>query len=75
MQLHELIKRQRRKLGMSQRELANKIGFTRGHVSGIETGERNISWHVAVDLLDILQCRVVVVIEGPAGEEEEDKKT
>ena len=42
-QLGEKVEKARTKAGFTQEELANKAGFHRTYIAGIETGRRNIS--------------------------------
>jgi transcriptional regulator with XRE-family HTH domain len=47
----ENIRRYRREKGLSQAELANRMGVDRGYISGLELGQRNPTiitlWHAA----------------------------
>ena len=55
MTMGEKIKDRRKALGMTQQELAEKIGFkTRSHISLIEQGERNIPVNKIKELAKIL---------------------
>jgi transcriptional regulator with XRE-family HTH domain len=49
------IKKYRKKYGISQEELAEKAGFHRTYIGGIERGERNIT-------LDTLQAIAIALI-------------
>jgi len=52
------IKKYRKKLGISQEELADKAGLHRTYIGGIERGERNIT-------LDSLQVIAVALNIAP----------
>jgi transcriptional regulator with XRE-family HTH domain len=52
------IKKYRKKLGISQEELAGKAGLHRTYIGGIERGERNIT-------LDSLQIIAVALKVAP----------
>lgn len=55
MTMGEKIKDRRKALGMTQQELAEKMGFkTRSHISLIEQGERNIPVNKIKELAKIL---------------------
>ena len=55
MTMGEKIKDRRKALGMTQQELAKKMGFkTRSHISLIEQGERNIPVNKIKELAKIL---------------------
>jgi hypothetical protein len=55
MTMGEKIKDRRKALGMTQQELAEKMGFkTRSHISLIEQGERNIPVNKIKKLAKIL---------------------
>ena len=47
----ENIRRYRREKGLSQAEMANRMGVDRGYISGLELGQRNPTiitlWHAA----------------------------
>lgn len=42
-QLGDRLRQAREKAGLSQVDLANKAGFSRGHISFLETGKRRIT--------------------------------
>lgn len=48
MELHKEIKRVRKEHGMNQKDFAERLGMSRGHYNGIETGKRSVT-------LDILK--------------------
>jgi len=57
------IKKYRKKLGLSQEELADKAGLHRTYIGGIERGERNItldSLQVIAVALDIAPVELIV---------------
>ena len=51
------IRRIRKARGLSQEELAEKIGISTTHMSHIETGNTKLSLPVFVDLADALEVR------------------
>ncbi len=51
----------RRRLGLSQRELAEKIGTTQAHISRIEAGSVDLQLTTLVDLARALELDVLLV--------------
>lgn len=61
------IKKYRKKLGISQEELAEKAGLHRTYIGGIERGERNItldSLQVIALALDVAPIELIVEEEN-----------
>ena len=54
-----LIRERRLAMGLSQRELAERLGVRQNQVSRIETGERPITIRTARGLADVLGWEVV----------------
>jgi transcriptional regulator with XRE-family HTH domain len=50
----ETIRAARRAVGMSQRELAGRLGYTASWLSNIEHGKRGLSWREAPHLVEVL---------------------
>ena len=61
-QLGEVGKRimeQRKRMGLTQKELAEKIGHTTQYVSYMETGKRTINWENIVRMASVFGVSVV----------------
>lgn len=58
MKIGENIKRFRIKKGMTQAELAQKIGITQTMIGHIERGAKVPSLIVALDIAEVLECTV-----------------
>ena len=58
------IKELRKAEGLSQEDLADKMGVERSFISRIETGERGCSMDVAVRLVDVLHTSLDYLIFG-----------
>lgn len=59
------LKAQRKKLGLTQAELAKTIGATQGMITGIETGKRSPSYEVALKLAETLHTTVDYLSGSP----------
>ena len=49
------IRERREKVGLTQTELAKEASISRGYLSQIEAGQRQVSLHVALNLAALLQ--------------------
>lgn len=65
------VQRIRRELGLSQEELSFRSGFTRGYISSLEAGRRNITILSLVKLADSLGTSVDQLIRTPNGRRSE----
>lgn len=68
------IKELRKAEGLSQEDLADKMGVERSFISRIETGERGCSMDVAVRLVDVLHTSLDYLIFGEGIEAKEASK-
>jgi transcriptional regulator with XRE-family HTH domain len=63
----ENIRRYRREKGLSQQEMANRMGVDRAYISGLELGQRNPTvitlWHAA----QALDVEVHLLLKDPVG--------
>ncbi len=60
--LGRVIRRRRKKLGLSQEELAHQAGITRNYVSLLELGQRNPTLNVIALLARALDTTVTVLV-------------
>jgi len=64
------IKEIRRKLGMTQDALAEKVGSTKGYISQLENGNRDINSRLLVKLSEALGVSARMLIEDPSIDKE-----
>lgn len=62
------IRKIRKAHGLSQEELAEKIGISTTHMSHIETGNTKLSLSVFVDIANALEVRTDELLDNPASE-------
>lgn len=60
------IRKIRKAHGLSQEELAEKIGISTTHMSHIETGNTKLSLPVFIDLANALEVRTDDLLDNPA---------
>ena len=60
------IRKIRRAHGLSQEELAEKVGISVPHMSHIETGNTKLSLPVFVDIANALEVRTDDLLDNPA---------
>lgn len=58
------LREHRRRLGISQEELAHRVGLDRTYVGGAERGERNVSLFNLVKLAHALETSVSDLLRG-----------
>ena len=58
------IMERRKKLGMTQKALAEKTGLTIQHVSYMEAGKRSVSWESMIRLASVLGTSVDYFLTG-----------
>jgi transcriptional regulator with XRE-family HTH domain len=58
------VRRIRKSLGLSQEELAEKIGIHRTYIGSIERGERNISLNNIIAIAQALNTPIAKLFEG-----------
>jgi transcriptional regulator with XRE-family HTH domain len=63
-QLGDQIRQRRTELGLTQEELAKRTGITKGFVSDVETGKRNISAQTLLDLARVLGASLDALMKG-----------
>jgi len=51
----DLVRFQRRRLGMTQQEFGDQVGIHRTYVGAIERGERNITIYKMYEIAEVLQ--------------------
>lgn len=56
--LGEAIRVERKKAGLSQEELAEKVNLTRNYVGSIERAERKITLETLAKIAKVLKCRI-----------------
>ena len=54
--------------GISKKELANRLGKTKGYVSQLLSGGRNLTLRTVADVADALGCRVSVTLSAQPGQ-------
>ena len=64
MQLGSYIKSRRKNLGMTQKQLAEKVGVTNVTISRYENGEREPSFTEFIKLCEVLGMRIEDFIES-----------
>jgi DNA-binding XRE family transcriptional regulator len=57
------IRERREKAGLTQTELAKEVSISRGYLSQIEAGQRQVSLHVALKLASMLQLSIDKLLE------------
>lgn len=60
------IRKIRKAHGLSQEELAEKVGISTTHMSHIETGNTKLSLPVFAQIADTLEVRADDLLDGPA---------
>ena len=60
------IRKIRKAHGLSQEELAEKVGISTPHMSHIETGNTKLSLPVFVDIANALQVRTDELLDSPS---------
>jgi transcriptional regulator with XRE-family HTH domain len=63
----ENVRKRRRKLGLSQEELADRAELHRTYIGSIERGERNVSLENIVRLAAALEVKPAALLAGIAG--------
>ena len=61
----EAVKQRRRKLAISQEELADRAGLHRTYISDVERATRNVTLKTAVRLADALELSLCSLLEYP----------
>lgn len=56
--LGEAIRVERKKAGLSQEELAEKVNLTRNYVGSIERAERKITLETLAKIAKVFKCRI-----------------
>lgn len=56
--LGESIKRKRKKTGLTQEEIAEKVNLSPTHISNIETGKTKVSLQALIAICNVLNCLV-----------------
>ena len=63
-ELGRRIRERRKKVGLSQEELALFADIDRSYVGGIERGDRNVSFSILCKLCLAMHCDVAALTEG-----------
>lgn len=66
-QLGERIKTRRQELGWTQDDLANKTGLSKGFLSDLENGKRNVSANHLLDIARVLSLSLDYLMKGEEG--------
>lgn len=64
----ENLKRLRKEKGLSQRDLTERLGFSQGYVSRLESGDRDPSLSTLVGLAEVLDTTVIQLLSPPSAE-------
>ena len=70
-EIGQRIRKNRKALGLSQEELAEKINISTTHMSHIETGNTKLSLPVLIELSQILEVSTDSIIFGDSGRDAE----
>lgn len=62
----------RKRAGLTQAELAGRVGITRPYLSQLETGERNLSIRLQKRLADAMGCEAAEIVDFSDGASDED---
>lgn len=62
--LGDRIREQRKKLGLTQEELAHKAEIDRSYIGGVERGERNLTLKVLCAICVALECDIATLTIG-----------
>lgn len=65
--LGDRIREQRKKLGLTQEELAHKAEIDRSYIGGVERGERNLTLKVLCGICIALECDIAALTKGIPG--------
>lgn len=66
-QLGERIKARRQELGWTQDDLASKAGLSKGFLSDLENGKRNVSANHLLDIARVLSLSLDYLMKGQEG--------
>lgn len=61
------IREQRKKLGLTQEDLAHKAEIDRSYIGGVERGERNLTLKVLCAICVALECDIAALTKGIPG--------
>ncbi len=64
MNVGRAIRSMREKLGLSQKEMADKLGITPSMVCQIERGTKIPSLYLSVEIADVLQCSLETLVSS-----------
>jgi len=56
--LGQRIRKERKTIGLSQEELAERANIDRSYIGGVERGERNLTFKILCQLCEALGCDV-----------------
>ena len=58
MRTEDIIVKKRHELGLTQEELANKVGISRGMLAMVERGTKQVNLRLAKKLAEVFECTV-----------------
>lgn len=61
------IREERKKLGLTQEDLAHRAGIDRSYIGGVERGERNLTLKVLCAICVALECDIAALTTGIPG--------
>jgi transcriptional regulator with XRE-family HTH domain len=65
--LGDRIREQRKKLGLTQEDLAHKAEIDRSYIGSVERGERNLTLKVLCAICVALECDISALTKGIPG--------
>lgn len=73
LEVTEILSQALKKEGITKKDLADRLGKTKGFVSQVLTGGRNLTLRTIADIADALECRIRIHCENLQQKEDETR--